>query len=81
MTRLDKMIGRTIGGYRIIEQIGGGGASTVYKAYQPGLDRYVALKVLSPYHADNRISRADSRVKRALWRAASPQHPAALRLR
>ena len=46
------IIGRVIGKYRIIEPIGGGGVSTVYKAYQPDLDRYVALKVLSPYHAD-----------------------------
>jgi serine/threonine protein kinase/Tol biopolymer transport system component len=46
------IIGRVIGKYRVIEPIGGGGVSTVYKAYQPDLDRYVALKILSPYHAD-----------------------------
>ncbi|MGQ9500964.1 MAG: protein kinase domain-containing protein [Anaerolineae bacterium] len=46
------VIGRVIDKYRIIEPIGGGGVSTVYKAYQPDLDRYVALKILSPYHAD-----------------------------
>ncbi|MCS7261208.1 MAG: protein kinase [Anaerolineae bacterium] len=45
------IIGRLIGKYRVIEPIGGGGVSTVYKAYQPDLDRYVALKILSPYHA------------------------------
>ena len=45
------IIGRVIGKYRVIEPIGGGGVSTVYKAYQPDLDRYVALKILSPYHA------------------------------
>lgn len=45
------IIGRVIGKYRVIEPIGGGGVSTVYKAYQSDLDRYVALKILSPYHA------------------------------
>ena len=43
--------GRTLGAYRIIEQIGRGGMATVYKAYEPALDRYVAIKVLPQYFA------------------------------
>jgi len=35
-----------LGSYRIIEQVGKGGMATVYKAYQPSMDRNVAIKVL-----------------------------------
>lgn len=40
------MIGRTLGNYRIVEQAGVGGMATVYKAYDPDTDRYVAIKIL-----------------------------------
>jgi Tol biopolymer transport system component/tRNA A-37 threonylcarbamoyl transferase component Bud32 len=43
------LIGHTIGQYQIIERIGKGGMADVYKAYQPGLDRYVAIKILPEY--------------------------------
>jgi len=45
------LAGQTLGAYRIIEQIGRGGMATVYKAYEPALDRYVAIKVLPQYFA------------------------------
>ena len=38
--------GQMLGPYRIISQIGQGGMATVYKAYQPSMDRNVAIKVL-----------------------------------
>ncbi len=50
-TTSNDLTGRTLGGYRIVSPIGQGGMAEVYKGYQPALDRYVALKILSPRFA------------------------------
>jgi serine/threonine protein kinase/sugar lactone lactonase YvrE len=39
------LIGLTIDRYRIVEQIGAGGMAVVYKAFDPAMDRYVAIKI------------------------------------
>jgi tRNA A-37 threonylcarbamoyl transferase component Bud32 len=41
------LTGVTLGSYRILSPIGRGGMAIVYKGYQPSLDRYVAIKVMS----------------------------------
>src|SRR3972149_3842205 len=42
------LVGTTRGRYRVLARLGRGGMADVYKAFQPSLDRYVAIKVLHP---------------------------------
>jgi serine/threonine-protein kinase len=50
---MTNLTGQTMGKYRITAQLGRGGMAEVYKAYQPSLDRYVALKVMHSHLAND----------------------------
>ena len=52
---VNALIGKSLGAFRVVDRIGAGGMATVFKAYQPTLDRYVAIKVLPAYHARDPI--------------------------
>lgn len=43
---MDELIGQRLGWYEVETRLGSGGMATVYKAYQPSVGRYVAIKVL-----------------------------------
>jgi serine/threonine protein kinase len=43
----ENLIGLKLGQYEIVSKIGQGGMAQVYKAYQPSIDRYVAVKILA----------------------------------
>jgi serine/threonine protein kinase len=47
------LIGKQIGQYKIESQIGQGGMATVYKAYQPSINRHVAIKILPGQYAQD----------------------------
>lgn len=66
------MIGRTLGHYRITEQIGAGGMAVVFRARDERLDRDVAIKVLPDGTFDDRSRRRFRNEARALSRAAHP---------
>jgi serine/threonine protein kinase len=70
---MDNLIGKTLGQYQIQSLAGRGGMATVYKAYQPSLNRYVALKVLPDYLAqdDQFVVRFDQEARSA----AALRHP------
>ena len=65
--------GTTIGRYQILEPLGQGGMATVYKAFQPSLQREVALKVLRPGFAQDPEFR--QRFEREAIAIARLRHP------
>jgi serine/threonine protein kinase len=50
---LEDLIGRPLGPYQVTAPLGEGGMAAVYKAFQPSMDRYVALKILPRYFASD----------------------------
>lgn len=47
------LTGRKFGKYELVESLGQGGMAEVYKAHQPGLDRFVAIKVMHRHLASS----------------------------
>jgi serine/threonine protein kinase len=69
---LDQRIGTVLGGYRIIEPLGSGGTSVVYRAEHVRLGRPAALKLLAPGLGEADFS---ERFLRESQLAASLDHP------
>jgi len=65
--------GTTLGRYRVLARLGRGGMADVYKAFQPSLDRYVAIKVLHPSMVDDK--EFIGRFQREAKSVAALRHP------
>jgi serine/threonine protein kinase len=68
----DRRIGTELGGYRIVEPLGRGGTSVVYRAEHVRLERPAALKLLTPGFGEADFS---DRFLRESQLAASLDHP------
>jgi hypothetical protein len=64
---------KQLGKYDIIERLGRGGMAEVYRAYQPSLDRFVAIKLLHPFLADD--PEFKDRFEREARNVARLRHP------
>lgn len=67
------LTGTTLDKYQIVERKGRGGMATVYKAYHPRLNRYVAIKVLHSHLAE--APDFLSRFEREAKAVAALRHP------
>ncbi len=47
------LTGKRLGKYELVERLGRGGMAEVYKSYQPGMDRFVAIKVMHSHLAES----------------------------
>jgi serine/threonine-protein kinase len=78
-TNTEPLIGRKIAGkYDIVSLLGRGGMGAVFKAKQPELKRSVAIKVLSPQHAQDKTYVA--RFKREALAACRLDHANLMRV-
>ncbi len=67
------LVGRTIGRYHIVEQVGQGGMSSVFRAVETTTSRTVAIKIISPYLANEPQFKA--RFEREIRLLRRLQHP------
>ncbi|MBI3160832.1 MAG: protein kinase [Chloroflexi bacterium] len=72
--KMQELIGKTLGGYQIVEQIGKGGMASIFRAFQPSLEREVAIKVMQPYFVEQDES-FQTRFRREAKAIAKLRHP------
>ncbi len=64
MSSSTELVGQELGGYKLVEIVGSGAMATVFRAYQPTLERWVAVKVL--HYKENRALIRFQREARAI---------------
>jgi serine/threonine protein kinase len=70
---MEDLTGKQFGPYQVVAPLGEGGMAAVYKAFQPAMERYVALKVLPRQMASS--PEFIARFKREAHLLAQLQHP------
>ena len=70
---MEDLTGKQFGHYQIVAPLGEGGMAAVYKAYQPNMERYVAIKVLPRHMAAS--DEFTARFRREARLLAQLQHP------
>ena len=67
--------GDTLGRYLVLEQLGAGAMGVVYAAYDPELDRKIAIKILRPHEGKGDRTRRQERLVREAKAMAKLSHP------
>jgi hypothetical protein len=70
---MEDLTGKQLGPYQIVSPLGEGGMAAVYKAYQPAMERYVALKILPRHFAND--PQYITRFRQEAKTLAKLQHP------
>jgi formylglycine-generating enzyme required for sulfatase activity len=68
-------IGSVVGRYVVLERLGAGAMGVVFAAFDPDLDRKIALKLLPPHHRDGDRVRREERLVREAKAIAKLSHP------
>lgn len=53
MKEIETLVGKRLGRYEVVEYLGRGAMSNVFKGLHSGLERYVAIKILHPEFSDD----------------------------
>jgi eukaryotic-like serine/threonine-protein kinase len=69
----DKLVGKSLGGCRLVKRLGAGAIGVVYEAEMPGQARHVAVKMLTSKAAND--ERVVQRFEREARLCAAIQHP------
>lgn len=70
---IDPLIGNEVDGYVLEDRLGAGGMGVVYRAFDRGLNRHVALKLLAPHLTSD--GNARRRFQKEITAAAAVDHP------
>ena len=64
---MENLVGKRVRGLELLESIGSGGFGAVYRAYQPAVDREVAVKVILPEFSEHPdfVARFEAEARRA----------------